>query len=67
MSNTRTLPNESRHDLITYDILSDNQAINSGYQVLSLSVSKEINRIPTARIVFIDGDESFEQRVVSLN
>lgn len=65
MSNTRTLPNESRHDLVSYDILSDNQAINSGYQVLSLSISKEVNRIPTAKIVFIDGDASAEKFEIS--
>ena len=65
MSKTRTIPNESRHDLITYDILSDNQPINSGYQVLSVSVSKEVNRIPTAKLVFIDGDASEEKFEIS--
>ena len=65
MSNSRTIPNESLHDLITFDILSEGQPINSGYQVLSLSVSKEINRIPTAKIVFIDGDASEEKFEIS--
>jgi Rhs element Vgr protein len=65
MSNTRTIPNDSRHGVITFDILSDNQPINSGYQVLSLSVSKEINRIPTAKIVFIDGDSAEEKFEIS--
>jgi Rhs element Vgr protein len=61
----RTIPNESRHDLTTFDILSDNQPINSGYQVLSLSISKEVNRIPTAKIVFVDGDAAEEKFEIS--
>lgn len=65
MSNTRTIPNDSRHGVITFDILSDNQPINSGYQVLSLSVSNEINRIPTAKIVFLDGDSAEEKFEIS--
>jgi Rhs element Vgr protein len=65
MSNSRTIPNESRHGVITYDILSGGQAINSGYQVLSLAVTKEVNRIPTAKIVFIDGSSSEEKFEIS--
>ncbi|HEV7782666.1 MAG TPA: type VI secretion system tip protein VgrG [Chitinophagaceae bacterium] len=50
--------NTSAHDVVTFDILLDNQAVNPEYQVLSLSVSREINRIPSAKIVFRDGEAS---------
>lgn len=52
------IPNTSRHDVATFNILVDEQAINPSYQVLSLSIAKEINRIPTAKIVLRDGDAS---------
>jgi Rhs element Vgr protein len=65
MSNSRTIPNDSRHGVITFDILTDGQPMNSGYQVLSLAVSKEVNRIPTAKIVFVDGSSSEEKFEIS--
>ncbi|HRQ50878.1 MAG TPA: hypothetical protein PLR74_10105 [Agriterribacter sp.] len=57
------IPNSSRHDVATFDILVDDRNINPSYQVLSLSITKEINRIPAAKIVLRDGeasDRSFE-------
>jgi phage protein D len=57
------IPNASKHDVATFSILVDDQAINPSYQVLSLSVAKEINRIPAAKIILRDGeasDKSFE-------
>ncbi|MBX2924698.1 MAG: type VI secretion system tip protein VgrG [Chitinophagaceae bacterium] len=50
--------NTSAHDVVTFDILLDDEVINSEYQVLSISVSREINRIPTAKIIFRDGEAS---------
>lgn len=50
------IPNTSRHDVSTYDILIDGTAIDPAYQVLSISIIKEVNRIPVARIVFRDGE-----------
>ncbi len=50
------IPNTVKHDVVTYKILVDNKEVNPAYQLLSLSVSKEINRIPVAKIVFRDGD-----------
>ena len=57
------IPNASKHDVATFSILVDDQAINPSYQVLSVSVAKEINRIPAAKIILRDGeasDKSFE-------
>ena len=61
----RVVPNNSVHDVVTFDILSNGQPINSGYQVLSLTVTKEVNRLPTAKIVLRDGDSSEERFEIS--
>lgn len=50
------IPNPSAHDVSTYDILVDDAAVNPAFQVLSISVIKEANKIPVARIVFRDGE-----------
>lgn len=50
------IPNPSRHDVSTFDILVNDTAINASYQVLGISISKEVNRIPTAKIILRDGD-----------
>ena len=50
--------NTSAHDVVTFDILLNGEAVNSEYQVLSISVSREINRVPSARIILRDGEAS---------
>ncbi len=52
------VPNNAVHDVASYEILVDDVATNAMYQVLSISISKEINRIPFAKIIFRDGDAS---------
>lgn len=52
----KTIPNDSTYDVISYTILSDGKAIDPGYQLKYLSVSKEVNRIPIAKMVFRDGE-----------
>lgn len=58
---------EKTENVATFDILIDDQLVDPGYQVLSISVLKEVNRIPTARIVFKDGDSSEESFEISEN
>ena len=50
------IPNPSQHDVVTFSILVDGVEINPAYELLSLSVTKEINRIPVAKLVVRDGD-----------
>src|SRR5690349_20594555 len=50
------IPNTVKQDVVTYKILVDGAEINPAYQLLSLSISKEINRVPTVKIIFRDGD-----------
>ncbi|MFK7771545.1 MAG: type VI secretion system tip protein VgrG [Saprospiraceae bacterium] len=44
--------------MISFKINIDGSEISSTYQVISLDVTKEINRIPTASIMLQDGDPS---------
>jgi Rhs element Vgr protein len=57
------IPNNSRHNVASYNITVDNTAINPAYQVIAIVVNKEINRVPSAKIVLRDGEaarRSFE-------
>lgn len=56
MNREMLIPNPSTHDVVTYDLVIDGQAANAAYQVLSISITKEVNRIPTAKIRLRDGD-----------
>ena len=50
------IPNPSTHDVVSYTVLIEGQAMNPSYQLLSLSIMKEINRIPVVKMVLRDGD-----------
>ncbi len=52
------IPNPSQHDVATFTILVNETAINPAYEILSVSITKEVNRIPVACIVLRDGDAS---------
>ncbi len=61
----RTIPIEASYNVSTFDILIDEQLVDPGYQVLSIAILKEINRVPTAKIVLKDGDASEETFKIS--
>lgn len=50
------IPNSSRHDVVTYTILINDTEINPAFEILSMGVTKEVNRIPAARIIVRDGE-----------
>ena len=50
------IPNPSTHDVVSFSITIDGTALDATYQVMSISIMKEVNRIPVARIVVRDGD-----------
>lgn len=50
------IPNPSKHDVSTYDVVIEGKAMNASYQLTMLSVIKEINRIPMVRLAVRDGD-----------
>jgi Rhs element Vgr protein len=52
------IPDTSLHGVSSFDIMIENTPINSSHEVIAIVVSKEVNRIPTAKIVFRDGEAS---------
>ena len=59
------IPNKAKHDVVTFEIMIEGDAISASYQILSLSISKEINRIPIARLVILDGESADRQFEIS--
>ena len=49
----------------TFNISVDGRSVEAGLQVLSVSIVKELNRIPVARIVIRDGDAAERDFAVS--
>ncbi len=63
MSTERIIPSSKPKSVCTFSILSEGNATPATYHVLSIVVNKEINRIPSATIILMDGDaakETFE-------
>jgi len=58
MANERTIPSNEPKTAATFTILSGGAAVSRTYNVLSIVVSKEVNRIASAVIVIADGDPS---------
>lgn len=62
---SRQVPTPAPSDLPTCSILLDGQAIASTYQLMSVSVTKALNRISEAEIIFLDGSAATETFDVS--
>jgi len=60
MSKDRVIPVEKSTDLPTITIKSDGSEISKEYQVVSVTVEKEVNRIPKTQIILLDGDTAKE-------
>lgn len=56
MDNSRTINTSQSADLTTFTILVNGTVLSEVYQVASIAVEKEVNRIPFAQLVFYDGD-----------
>ena len=65
MKQGRIIPNDSKYDLVTFDILSEGKEMDPAFQILSVVVNKEVNRIPTAKIIVRDGDPAIEDFEIS--
>lgn len=46
---------------ITITILSDGKPLSGLYEILSVDILKEVNRIPLARVIFLDGDAAKQE------
>jgi len=60
MPNSRTLPTHKKSGLVTFTILIDGEALSKRFGVTSITVSKEVNRIPVAQVTIQDGNASKE-------
>lgn len=65
MSAPRRLPIAQNTDLVTFTIKVNGTAISRTIGVSSIVVSKEINRIPTARLTLVDGNPATSTFAVS--
>ena len=58
MNNSGVIQTSQSSDLVTHKILLDGQELSQTFQVKSIVVQNEVNRIPMAQIVLIDGEPS---------
>lgn len=58
MSNESTIPTPATPDVCTVALLIGGQEISGEFHVLSISVSRELNRIPAATIQIEDGESA---------
>ncbi|UTD15377.1 type VI secretion system tip protein VgrG [Tenacibaculum mesophilum] len=58
MNNTGTIQTSKSADLVTFKILIEGEELSKQYEVKSITVAKEVNKIPTAQLVLLDGDAS---------
>lgn len=65
MSPSRNIQTSRSADLVTHTILIDGTELPATAHVMNITVEKEINRIPTAKIIFTDGDPSAQDFALS--
>ncbi|MEO7045962.1 MAG: Rhs element Vgr protein, partial [Ferruginibacter sp.] len=62
---SQTLPGNQQTDLVTFTIKINGNAVSTQYQVSSIIITKEVNRIPAAKIIVYDGDAAMQDFSVS--
>jgi len=62
---SQTLPGTQQTDLVTFTLKANGQAVSTQYQVTSVIVSKEVNRISSAKIMIYDGDAAAQDFAIS--
>ena len=58
MAEDRTIPTSESSDLATQTIKINDAELERSYQIVSMTVSKEINRVASAKLCLIDGEAS---------
>ncbi|MGS2739391.1 type VI secretion system tip protein VgrG [Sinomicrobium sp. M5D2P17] len=58
MNNSDVIQTGRSADLVTHKVLIEGEELSGEYQVKSIAVAKEVNRVPTAQLVLIDGEAS---------
>lgn len=64
-TNERLIPSEAARSVATFTILSEGTEVSRTYHVVSILVHKEINRIPFATLIIVDGDPAAESFPIS--
>jgi Rhs element Vgr protein len=59
------IPNDSQHEVVTFSLLINDTALDPSIDVFSVSVTKETNRIPIAKISIRDGEASERNFAIS--
>lgn len=62
---SQTLPETGNTDLVTFTIKANGEPVSTQYQVSSINITKEVNRIPSAKIIIYDGDAAAQDFQVS--
>lgn len=65
MALSQTLPGNQQADLVTFSLKVNGEALSTQYQVVSVLVSKEVNKIPFAKLVIYDGNPAEQDFPVS--
>jgi Rhs element Vgr protein len=58
MNNSGVIQTSKSADLITFKILIEGEELSKVYPVKSIAVTKEVNKVPMAKITLIDGEAS---------
>lgn len=58
MNNSGVIQTSKSADLVTFKILTEGNELSKIYEVKSIAVIKEVNKVPIARIVLLDGEAS---------
>ena len=65
MSTERIIPSSQPKSVCRFTLLSEGSAVPETYHVLSITVNREVNRIPFAVLILMDGDAAAETFPVS--
>jgi Rhs element Vgr protein len=60
MPDSRNIETPVTASVATYTIVSEGEPVSKEYQLASINVNKEINKIPTATIIFQDGNAAMQ-------
>ncbi len=52
------VPNTSTNNVVTYQVMINGKVANPVYELLSMVITREVNKVPAARLLFKDGDPS---------
>ena len=65
MPEERVINTSRSTDLVTFKVLVNGEELSSIHQVLNITVEKEINRIPSAKIILVDGEPAKQDFALS--